>query len=1050
MRQFTVLLFILFITNNLVAQEAFDWENPGITGINKEAPHCTLLPYTDERSAVDNIREESPYFLLLNGYWKFNWVRKPENRPKDFYLPEFNDASWDEIPVPSNWEIEGYGVPIYVNHAYEFTYDPHPPGIPHDYNPVGSYRTTFNIPEDWRGREVFLYFGAVKSAMYVWVNGKKVGYSQGSKTPAEFDITSYIREGKNLLAVEVYRWSDGTYLECQDFWRISGIERDVFLYATPSVHIRDYFVHADLVNDYQDGDFSIDMELAGYKKAGPFTVEVKLLDGEATVLEFQQKVKKMDRSGEMTISFGSALDNPKKWTAETPKLYTLILMLKDKKGFVMEALSCRVGFRTAEVKDGLFLMNGKPILIKGVNRHEHDPVTGHVISEASMINDITLMKRHNINTVRTSHYPNDPRWYELCDEYGLYVIDEANIESHGMGYRPERTLGNNPLFMQAHLDRVISVVERDKNHPSVIIWSMGNEAGDGVNFDTCYAWIHARDASRPVHYERAELRHNTDIYCPMYPGIAYLEKYASEKQERPLIMCEYAHAMGNSTGNLQEYWDAIESYDQLQGGSIWDWVDQGLLKVDDEGREYFAYGGDYGPPDVPSDSNFCINGLVGPDRKIHPGLLEVKKAYQYVQIEPVDLKQGIILIRNMYDFIDLSHVNIQWELKGGGAMIAKGSVKQPEIGPGEEKIFKLDFPKIFPKPGMEYFLDFKVKTREAGPLIPKGYEIAAEQLQMPYYLEPTQLNPKGTLEFEWSKSRNKVKITGIDINIEFDTTLGTMTGYQFEGIQYLRQGPLPNFWRAPVDNDFGNKMDRHCDIWKRASNNREVKEFNVRRLSPHAIEVSVVYFLEGIRNEQYIKYVVLGNGEIQVYNLLDTEAKELPEIPRFGMNMRMPAEFVNVKWYGRGPHENYADRKTSAFTGVYESTVDEMYFPYVRPQENGNRTDIRWMALTNEDGHGLLIAGMPLLSMSALRYSIDDLDFCESQNKHTVDLEERDFIDINVDLRQRGVGGNDSWWAKPLPEYRIPAGRYEYSFRIIPLDQNSDPMKMHRVRYGLE
>jgi len=1046
------LFLMIYIPSS--AQETttkYNWENPDIVELNKEAPHCSWIPYPDERTTLENDPEQSPFYKKLNGYWKFFWSKKPADRPVNFYKEDYNDIQWEEIRVPSNWEIEGYGIPIYVNQPYEFTDDPQPPDVPHDYNPVGSYRTYFNIPEDWDKSEIFIHFGAVKSAFYIWVNGEKVGYSQGSKLPAEFNITDFVTEGKNLLTVEVYRWSDGTWLECQDFWRISGIERDVFLYATPKLYIRDYFVHAGLANNYEDGTFALDIELvnSSSKKIKNHKLDVTLYDSDKIVLSFEKDIK-LKKNTKLNLNFEDIVLSPLKWTAETPNLYDLVLQIKDGEDHITEALHSRIGFRTSEIRNGQLLVNGRPILIKGVNRHEHDAITGHVISKESMLEDIKLMKLHNINTVRTSHYPNDPYWYELCDQFGLYVIDEANIESHGMGYHPDRTLGNNPLFEKAHLTRIQRMVERDKNHPSIIIWSMGNEAGDGVNFDTCFKWIHQRDDSRPVHYERAQLRHNTDIYCPMYAGPAYLEKYASEKQERPLILCEYAHAMGNSSGNLQEYWDVIEKYDQLQGASVWDWVDQGLLMTNEKGKKYFAYGGDYGPPEIPSDSNFCINGLVGPDRLVHPGLTELKKVYQYIQFEALDLPGGEILIRNMYDFNKLNNIEVRWEIEGDGRQFAAGIFDELDLEAQQEDIFRFKMPKLKPKPWAEYFLNLKAVTKEADGLIPAGYEIAVEQFEMPFKTEQQTLEPKGTLEIVWSKNQKKVKIIGVDLLYEFDVENGEMTSWQYEGKQLLRQGPQPNFWRAPTDNDFGNRMQKRSNVWKRASKEQEVKNIDIERKSPFEIEIRMEIYLESVKHTMHRQFNILGNGEVVVSNYLNTGAAELPELPRFGINMRLPDTYKNVSWYGRGPHENYIDRNSSAFVGAYNKTVDEMYFPYVRPQENGSRTDIRWMTLRDEDGNGIMILGDPLFSASASWYTVDDLDYTESQKKHTVDLKKNDFIDLNVDLKQRGLGGNDSWGAKPIQQYRLPAGEYYFTFRMRPIKQGQDAMKESKRIFDLQ
>jgi beta-galactosidase len=1046
-----MLIFTLFSFLNINSQVQYDWENPDVVGINKIAPHSTMIPYPDERLALENDRDKSTCFQLLNGHWKFNWVEKPDIRPMDFFLPEYNDSGWKTIPVPSNWEFQGYGVPIYVNIPYEWTNKPKPPEIPHDYNPVGSYRHRFNVSQSWGDKQVFIHFGAVKSAFYLWINGKMVGYSQDSKTPAVFNITEFIKAGNNLLALEVYRWSDGSYLECQDFWRISGIERDVYLYARPPVFIRDYFVNAGLTNDYLDGDFKLDVEVtnSGKKKSKGYSVNAKLFadDGKTIVAAFYEGVP-LNKGEHKQVSFQKVIEKPKKWTAETPDLYTLVISVYNEKRVIEESVSCKVGFRTSEIKNGQLLVNGVPILIKGVNRHEHDPVKAHVISEESMLEDISLMKQFNINTVRTSHYPNDPRWYELCDQYGLYVINEANIESHGMGYRVDRTLGNNPKFMKAHLARVEAMVERDKNHPSVIIWSMGNEAGDGVNFDACYDWIKQRDPSRPVHYERAELGRNTDIYCPMYPDVQHLVDYASKQQEKPLIMCEYAHAMGNSTGNLKEYWNVIEKHPQLQGGSIWDWVDQGIQQKDALGRAYFAYGGDFGPEGTPSDSNFCINGLVSPDRTPHPALYEVKKVYQYIDIVVVDAELGIVVVKNKHDFISANNYDIIWNLKGDNQLLASGTIGQQEIAPRTERVFNLGLSPIDPRPGVEYFLNFSVINRHSNGLIPKGHEVAAEQVPLPWKAEVKPVNDKAFLEVVWSKDRKMLTISGVDFYVRFDTLTGMMTSLEYNGKNFITQGPSPNFWRAPLDNDFGNGMQKRCVVWKEASLERVVHSFKVYKKAQGEVLIMVNFRLGSSKIPYQMSYRIFGTGDVVISGEIDPGAAELPELPRFGMNFRIPATFSNVRWYGRGPFENYWDRHSAAFVGIYESEVKDLYFPYVRPQENGTRTDIRWMVLADATGDGLLIAGMPLISVSALPYTTSQLDYTDSQFRHTADLIPNDFTDINIDYRQTGVGGNDSWGARPLPEYTLLPGKYSFSYRIRPIDKNIDLMKISKVVFS--
>jgi beta-galactosidase len=712
-----------------------DWENPAMIGRNKEAPHATLTPFPTAQEALRGDRLDSPWVKSLNGPWNFHWSPNPASRPTEFFDPAFDVSDWDEIPVPANWQLHGYGFPIYTNIAYAWG-EPDPPRVPHDDNPVGSYRREFTVPEDWDGRQVFLHFAGVDSAFYLWVNGEDVGYSQGSRTPAEFDITSFLQPGANVVAAEVYRYSDGSYLECQDFWRISGIFRDVFLYSVADLDIRDFEVRTLLDEDYRDAILEVDIEVRSFgDEPATARVEVELLDASGDrVGEVASAWTEVTREEGFEVTIATPVEDPLKWSAETPHLYTLVLTLKDGEDEVVEVISSRVGFRSSEIKDGQLLVNGVPILIKGANRHEHHPETGHYVDRESMIEDILLMKRHNLNAVRTSHYPDTVEFYDLTDEYGLYVIDEANIESHGIGYEPDKTLGNKPEWELAHMDRTISMVERDKNHPSIIIWSLGNEGGDGVNFQATSDWIQQRDATRPVHYERAELEPHTDIYAPMYARIDDIVEYAENHTDRPLILCEYSHAMGNSNGNFKEYWDAIYEHRQLQGGFVWDWVDQGLIKEvpGRPGETFFAYGGDFEPEGVYHDDNFLMNGLVSADRTPHPGLYEVKKVYQYIRTSAVDLSRGEVEIRNIYDFINLDFVEATWSVAADGATIGSGVLPALDIEPGQSRTVTIPLPEIVPAPGVEYWLNLNFRLAEDTPWAEAGHEVAWEQFALPH------------------------------------------------------------------------------------------------------------------------------------------------------------------------------------------------------------------------------------------------------------------------------------------------------------------------------
>jgi beta-galactosidase len=1060
---FIVLLLsgIVFSTFLLQGQTLYDWENPEMFDQNKEKPHVTYIPYRDIDSAVKNNRKNTPYYKTLTGKWKFHWAKRPADRPEDFYKDYYDVSDWNEIPVPSNWELQGYDIPIYVNSAYEWTQKPKPPRITHQHNPVGSYKRTFTIPDNWQDRQVFIHLGAVKSAFYIWINGQKVGYSQGSKTPAEWDITQFLKSGENSVSLEVYRWSDGSYLECQDFWRLSGIERDVFLYSPPRFRIRDFFVHPTLDAQYNNGNIAVELEFQNHfpkLRSGKYTIKMTLLDNEGnTAAETEDEVVP-DKKERISAVLAANVTAPKKWTAETPNLYTLILQLADHKRNTTEIMGCKIGFRSVEIKNGQLLVNGKAVYLKGVNRHEHDEHTGHVVSEESMLEDIRLMKQFNINAVRTCHYPDDPRWYELCDQYGLYLVDEANIESHGMGYG-EKSLAKAPDWKEAHLDRTIRMVERDKNHPSIIIWSLGNEAGDGINFTATSNWIRKRDPSRPVHYERAGQGPNTDIVCPMYAGIHYLERYAKKKQERPLILCEYAHSMGNSTGNLQDYWDTIEKYSHLQGGFIWDWVDQGLAKTDQNGIKFWAFGGDYGPKDVPSDVNFCCNGLVNPDRTLHPGIWEVKKVYQNIGFKPVDLATGKIKIVNKYAFINPEHLDIYWEIRSDAALVAKGVLNGrqiKELAPGRSMDLQLEFPHIEPIPGAEYFLNLQARTNRPQPLIPAGHIEATEQMKMPITAQPKYKKlselPKLTVISSIDKESQKsfVRIEGNQFDVTFDKTTGSLTGYSYKTKSLLHRAPEPDFWRAPTDNDFGNGMQERCAVWRNAGKNRKLVHFSLRRHNSKVVEVHTRYRLSDIDSRYSVTYIVLGTGEITVHTRLTPGTKEQPELPRYGVSMQIPLRYANVKYFGRGPHENYIDRNTSAHVGKYESTVEEQYFSYISPQENGYKTDTRWLTLLDENGTGVQISGNPLLGFSALRYTNEDLTQPSRGSVHTNELKKQDFIALHIDYKQMGVGGDNSWGARPHPQYSLPFKEYSFSYCLRPYETTmGEPSTLHRSKTQL-
>ncbi|MBN1791392.1 MAG: DUF4981 domain-containing protein [Bacteroidales bacterium] len=1060
----------LLLSGNVFSQViGTELEDPKITRVNNLPPHVSFIPFPDSKTLAGKKGHESPNYKPLNGNWKFNWSKNPSERPVDFYKQDYDVSSWKEIPVPSDWQMQGYDIPIYTNITYPFVAEPTvlpkdlnmpsvkeippkpetpvqkieypnkslpiPPYIPKQYNPVGSYKQTFTIPADWKGKRIVLHFGGVNSAAYYWLNGEKIGYGEDSKLPTEFDITDKLKDGENTLAVEVYRWSDGSYLEDQDFFRLSGIERDVYLYATPKVHIYDYQVQTDLTNNYTDALLSVTVDVKNHFpgfQSGEHSVEMKLMDKSDKMIAFGKVKTGIHLKENAQVVLKYEILAPAKWTAETPNLYQLVLILRDKSGKEVEAVSCKVGFREVEIIKGQLCVNGKPIYIKGVNRHEHDEKTGHVISEEGMLKDIELLKQFNLNAVRTCHYPDHPRWYELCDEYGIYLVDEANIESHGMGYDLNKTLGNNPAWLEAHMDRTIRMVERDKNHPSIIVWSLGNEAGNGSNFYATYDWIKKRDKTRPVQYERAEMERNTDIVCPMYMPASQMENYAKKYSDRPLIQCEYAHAMGNSVGNFQDYWNVIERYPVLQGGFIWDWVDQGIAQYDEKGNKYWAYGGDFGPADIVSDKNFCANGIVSPDRRPHPKIYEVKKVYQNIKFKAIDLASGKIEIKNGFIFTNLDKYDFEFSIEENGVQVKTGKIPSISAQPGESRLISIDYSDLTVKPDGEYFITIRALQREKETMIPAGHVIAYEQFALSC---PSKLpvNKVSTGSVNFTSDANGTKITGDGFSVAFDT-LGWLSSYQSGGKELMIASLKPNFWRAPIDNDYGNGMQNRCKVWKEAAGNMKVISVNVRKVGSDAVELYALYDIPTVKGTWEAKYLVFNDGRVEVNNLFTTADKRLPEIPRIGMRMRISPEFDNMTYFGRGPWENYIDRYTSALVSKYTGKVSGQEMLYVRPQENNYHTDVRWLALTDATGKGLMVTGRPTFCTSALNSAMEDFDDGDQKHqRHITDVVKRDYIEWCIDYKQMGVGGDNSWGAKPLDKYMLYPGEYRYEFVIAPV-----------------
>ena len=1235
-----------------VAADVPEWETPAINAVNRLPAHARVVPFPGEGLAATRDVTKSPWYRSLNGTWKFRWSPTPDARPQTFHTTMFDDSGWGTIPVPANIELHGHGVPIYVNWTYSWG-TPTPPLVPRDVNAVGSYRTTFDVPASWDGRRIVLTFDGVNSAYYVWVNGTKVGYSEDSRLPADFDITTLVTPGRNVLAVEVYRYSDGSYLECQDFWRLSGIFRNVSLWSTAKVHVRDVRVTTDLDAGYRDATLGIAVAVKNDDTAAaPVSVEAILRDATgALVGQASASIARVAPGSEATVNVAYAAANPRKWTAETPYLYQLSIVLKDASGQVTSVVPWRVGFREVEIRNARLLVNGRPILIRGVNRHEHEPDTGQVVTRALMIRDIELMKQHNFNLVRTSHYPNVQEWYDLCDEYGLYVINEANVESHGLGYSLDRTLGNNPAWEAAHVERNTRMVETFANHPSVIIWSMGNEAGDGVNFQAASAAVHAADPTRPIHYERADRGAHVDLVSHMYTPPGEIATEAREPDPRPLMLCEYSHAMGNSNGNFAKYWDAFKADTRLIGGAIWDWVDQGLtkpipaqyvledrspsklqtrffgyidprdgpegyftlpdavaldltraitvearvfpvpivtgaayphvvrhqpivskgehgyeLKQDGEelqfrftpsgggtpvvarapvppgwygtwhdiagtydGREarlyldgrlvalvaftgamsaghypvnvrrnpdrvdyrsptrvrevrihdraldareltaprttaglvlwldtadvrevpaatrgtFLAYGGDFGPPRTPSDENFNQNGVVSADRTPHPALAEIKKHQQPVAVTAISAEQGIVDITNWFDHAVLDAMVMgSWTLRADDRVIGSGALPALALAPRETRRVTLPLPAITATPGVAYWLDVTFALRHDMPWAKAGHEMAWEQFELRGLARPAAPSDASTTSpLTLHDDAGRISVVGANVSVAIDKATGLVVSIASKGRELLAAPLAPDFWRAPVDNDRGNDLPRLSGVWRQAGASFRPRDVRVEQPGTGVVRITAAGELTAIGAGYTLTYTIHGSGDVIVDATYDAGATILPEIPRFGLRTQLVAGVDRMTWYGPGPEETYADRRALR-VGVHASTVDAQFFRYSQPQEAGNHVGVRWMALTNGAGVGLLASGFPELSASATRYATSDVEAAA----HHHELSPLPGVQLNLDLAQRGVGGDDSWGAMPHPEYRLRAPSYSYRVRLRPFDAATEsPMALHRV-----
>ncbi|MGW1074189.1 glycoside hydrolase family 2 TIM barrel-domain containing protein [Streptomyces sp. NPDC002537] len=1026
--------------------------SPEVFQMNRQPARTQLIPFADIPSALSSHATESPYYRSLNGEWLFAWSRNLAGRPLDFYAEGFDDTGWERITVPGNWETQGYPEPTYFNVRYPWTgYEqPAPPHAPTGFNPVGSYRRTFTVPQDWDGRRILISFQGVKSAFFVWVNGELVGYSEDSYSPADFDLTPYLhltgsagasaRARENTLAVEVYRWSKGSWLEDQDMIDLAGIFRDVYLYSVPPVHVHDLFVRTDLDSDFRDAELVVRATLRADSALHPadHRVHVTLHDAQgAPVLSRTGTapfgtVDAVD-AGQATVELTAHVPRPSLWSAEAPHLYDLTVELTDPAGRTLEVQRTRVGFRTVSYGPGKLTINGRVLVFRGVNRHEFDPDHGQAIPEHRMVRDIRIMKQHNINAVRTSHYPNDPRWLQLCDEYGLYVIDEANLETHDVR---DTLPASRPEWAAACLDRVRSLVERDKNHPCVVAWSLGNEAGRGSVFQELADWVHGRDPSRPVHYEG--MNEVADIESEMYAPPEALEARGKSGGTKPYILCEYAHSMGNSTGNLKEYWDVIDAYPRLHGGFIWDFADQALRRPLPDGLvgSYLSYGGDW-KPGYPSDGNFCCNGLVDADRNPHPALHEVKKIYQTVRVSAADLTVGTVRITNRQLFTGLQAYELRWEVTRDGVRIQHDILVPPQAEPGETVLVQLPLqPPEQPAPGAEYWLNISFALRATAPWADAGHVVAAEQLALPWRApEPTAAGTAPLPALSVTRTARAVTVTGEEFRLVLDSATGTLSDYRHRGRPLLTAGPVPNFWRAPTDNDIGRGAHFSLRTWRDASLGRTVTGIAVTQAAPGRVVLKVTAALPTAPAVSHwtTVFTVHGDGEVLVRHVL-TPGQGLPQLPLVGALLTVPAAYSSLTWYGRGPWENYQDRNAGAFVGRYSRSLDSSAMPYVRPQQAGNATGVRSVSLTGRDGSGLSVLAEPgdgsgLLEMSALRWTPFDLD----GPRHPHELEPRGETFLGINHRQMGVGGDDSWGAAPMERYLLHADReYSYSYRLRP------------------
>lgn len=1021
------------------AQSFTEWQDPEVNAVNRLPMHTTFHGYESVEASM-GAPEASSRYMSINGEWKFSWQRDAVDYKSDFYKTSYDDADWKSIPVPGCWELNGYGDPQYTNVPYAWArqHPNTPPTVPTDNNHVGYYRHKVTIPADWKGQRIVMHVGSASSCMYLWVNGKYVGYSEDTKLAAEFDLTKYVAPGqKALIAMQLFRWCDGTYLEDQDFFRYAGICRDCWLYTQPKQHISDIRITPDLDASYTDGTLTVDVKTTGGQ------VSLELLDAKGQVVTTAQS------NGKQPVTL--AVKNPAKWSAEVPYLYTLRASLTQGQK-LLEVVPVKVGFRKIEVKNAQVLVNGQPILIKGADRHELDPDGGFVVSRERMLQDVTIMKQFNLNAVRTSHYPDDPYWYDLCDRYGLYVVAEANVESHGIGYGPE-TLAREPRYHEAHLQRNQRNVQSQFNHPSIIFWSLGNEAGYGQNFIDCYNWVKAEDPSRLCQYEgavnaiymRVATSENaaTDVYCPMYADYRHCEQYAQDPNStRPMIQCEYAHAMGNSVGGFKEYWDLIRKYPKLQGGFIWDFVDQSLRWTNSKGRQIWAYGGDFNDTDQ-HDGNFCDNGLISPDRVPNPHMYEVGYYYQNIWTSlKAKSADGVIdlEVKNENFFRDLSAYRLEWTLLRNGEVVTTGVENQLSAEAQQVVALRLATGEQI-KECCEWLLNVKYVLKRSEGLLKAGHVAAQQQLALTEMSKckmacnvqaaPAQLAVSSTPVV--SAEGQQLTIQGLTFTVGFDQQSGLLSRYEANGVKLLADGAQlkPNFWRAPTDNDFGAGLQRRYAAWRQP----EMKLVEMKHTQEgETVVIETRLEMPSVSAMLDITYTVNASGEVRVNQKMSVSGEKVSDLFRFGMQLPMPESMELIRYYGRGKVETYADRKDSQPLGIYESTVTDEFYPYIRPQENGNHVDLRWWRLTDAAGRGLMVVADEPFSASALHYTIESLDEgTEKHNLHSPDIDPAPLTNLCIDQKQLGLGCVNSWGAMPRQEYLVKYQDYDFSFTLIPV-----------------